>query len=63
MNKKGFELNLLGRSLLFLVLFIIGGIFGSASLPYFQGRFFISGIVFALAAMGLVQLIIHWPKN
>lgn len=60
MNKKGQELNFLGKAIVFISLFIFGGIIGSVSLPEFEGRFFISGLFFALAAGGFVRLIINW---
>ena len=44
----------------FLILFIIGGIIGSASLPEFPGRFFISGLLFAIFGTGAGVLIINF---
>lgn len=58
MNKKA-ELNLLGQAILFVTLFFFGGIIGSLSLPEFQGRFYISGLIFAAFAMGMGKLVIH----
>jgi len=63
MNKKGEELNLLGQALLFVILFFVGGFVGVLSLPAFPGRFYISGLVFGLAATGFVNLIIHWHHH
>jgi len=63
MNKKGQEFNFLGEAIIFIGLFFFGGIIGSLSLPDFQGRFFISGLVFALAAGGFVKLIINWHHH
>ncbi len=63
MNKKGQELNLLGQAVLFVVLFFIGGIIGSLSLPEFPGRFYISGLVFAAFGLGLGNIIIHWHHH
>ncbi|MBU2616764.1 MAG: hypothetical protein KKB79_02150 [Nanoarchaeota archaeon] len=59
MNKKGSEFNALGKAIIFVGLFFIGGILGSLSLPEFPGRFFISGLVFASFGMGLGNIIIH----
>jgi hypothetical protein len=50
---------ILGLGLVFLVLFIIGGISGSLSLPPFDGRFYISGIVFAIFSTGAGTLILR----
>lgn len=45
--------------LVFVVLVIIGGIIGSTSLPPFDGRFYISGIVFAIFGTGAGTLILR----
>lgn len=42
----------------FVALFIIGGTIGCASLPPFQGRFYISGFLFAVFGTGAGYLII-----
>lgn len=63
MNKKGQELNLLGQALLFVILFLIGGVIGTFSLLEFPGRFYISGLVFAAFALGLGNIIIHWHHH
>ena len=42
----------------FVVLFLIGGVLGSFSLPPFGGRFFISGLVFGAFGTGAGTLII-----
>lgn len=42
----------------FMVLFIIGGLIGSASLPPFEGRFFISGFLIAVFGTGAGTLIL-----
>jgi len=49
-------------AILFLFIFLIGGLIGTLSLPEFSGRFFISGFVIAVFALGFGRLIIHWPK-
>jgi hypothetical protein len=49
--------------IVFLVLFFIGGIIGSASLPSFDGRFFISGIVVAIFGTGAGTLILRGRIN
>ena len=63
MNKKGFELNVLGYAIVFIVTFIIGGIIGYISLPEFPGRFFISGLIFGAFATGagsfIMKVIFH----
>ena len=45
--------------LVFLGLVIIGGIIGYQSLPPFDGRFYISGIVFAIFGTGAGTLILR----
>jgi hypothetical protein len=42
----------------FLVLFLIGGIIGVIALPEFQGRFYISGIIFGAFGTGAGKLFI-----
>lgn len=54
---------ILGYGLVFLVLVIIGGIIGSLSLPPFEGRFYISGIVFAIFGTGAGTLILKGRIN
>ena len=54
---------ILELGLVFLVLFIMGGIFGSFSLPSFDGRFYISGIVFGIFATGAGTLILKGRLN
>ena len=61
MSKKG-EVNLLGQAIIFVVLFFIGAIIGSLSLPAFAGRFYISGLVFAAFGLGLGKLVLHGGK-
>ena len=60
MNKRAYELNILGYAIVFVVTFFIGGIIGSLSLPEFPGRFFISGIVFGAFATGAGSVIIKY---
>ena len=48
-NKKS---NILGFAIVFVVLFIIGGIIGFLSLPTFDGRFYISGFLLAVFGTG-----------
>lgn len=57
MNKKG--QNMLGGAIIFVVLFFFGGILGSASLPVFDGRFFVSGIIFASLGVGIGSVVLH----
>ena len=45
-------------AVVFVVLFLIGGAIGCASLPPFEGRFYISGLVFAIFATGAGTLIL-----
>ena len=47
----------------FFVLVIIGGIIGSLSLPPFDGRFYISGIVLAIFGTGAGTLILRGRIN
>lgn len=44
-------------AVVFVVLFLIGGTLGAASFPPFEGRFYISGLVFAIFATGAGTLI------
>ncbi|MCA9485912.1 MAG: hypothetical protein KC506_03650, partial [Nanoarchaeota archaeon] len=60
MNKKGSEFNSLGKAVIFIGLFFLGGIIGHFSLPEFPGRFFISGLVFAVAGMGFSSIVFHF---
>ncbi|MDD4353100.1 MAG: hypothetical protein PHN56_01445 [Candidatus Nanoarchaeia archaeon] len=39
-------------------IFLIGGIIGMASLPAFPGRFFVSGVVLSVIAVGGFSIII-----
>ena len=57
MNKKGQE-GIIAFAGIFLILFFIGGIIGSASFPDFPGRFFICGILLAIFGTGAGALII-----
>ena len=41
---------------IFVVLFIIGGLVGVSSLPEFEGRFFITGIIVAIFGTGAGNL-------
>ncbi len=50
-------------AIVFIVLFILGGIIGSASLPPFDGRFFISGFVVAVFGTGAGTVIIRAVIN
>ena len=59
MNKKAFELNILGVAVLFLILFFIGGIIGVLLLPEFPGRFYISGLIFGAFGTGAGKLILN----
>jgi len=43
----------------FFVLYVVGGIFGCISLPSFDGRFFISGMLFAIFGTGAGTLILR----
>jgi len=61
MNKKGQEI--IWFAIVFLVLFFIGGILGSLSLPEFSGRFYISGLLFAIFGTGAGALIIKVILN
>jgi hypothetical protein len=61
-NKRG-ELNLLGQAILFVILFIIGGIIGVLALPEFVGRFYISGLIFSIFGLGFGNVIIHWHHH
>jgi len=63
MNKKGEELNILGYALVFVVMFILGGIIGSISLPEFSGRFFISGLIFGAFATGAGTVVLKFIFN
>ena len=45
-------------AIVFVCLFLLGGTIGSLSLPAFAGRFFISGLVFAIFGTGLGKLFI-----
>lgn len=63
MNKKGQELNVLGYALVFLVMFMIGGIIGVFSLPEFSGRFFVSGLVFGVFATGAGTIVLKLVFN
>ena len=63
MNKKGQELNVLGYALVFLVMFIIGGIIGISSLPEFSGRFFVSGLIFGAFATGAGSMVLKFVFN
>ena len=57
MNSKG--QNLLGKAIIFVALFFIGGVLGSLSLPIFEGRFFISGLIFASLGVGVGSIVFH----
>ena len=50
--------NVMNFAVVFVVLFIVGGIVGSLSLPEFEGKFFISGFVFAVFGTGAGNLIL-----
>jgi hypothetical protein len=54
---------ILGYGIVFLGLVIIGGIIGSLSLPLFEGRFYISGIVLAIFGTGAGTLILSGRIN
>ena len=56
-NKKG--QNLFGQAVIFVALFFIGGVIGVLSLPAFEGRFYISGLVFAAFGLGLGNIVIN----
>ena len=44
-------------AVVFFILFIVGGIIGGLSLPDFDGRFFVSGLIFAAFGTGAGNLI------
>ncbi len=57
MNKKG--QNMLGQAIIFVGLFLVGGIISLFAVPVFPGRFFICGLLFAGAGMGLIKFVFH----
>ena len=63
MNKKGQGEEIAVYAVVFLILFFIGGIIGSLSLPEFSGRFFISGLILAIFGTGagvfIIKVIFH----
>ncbi len=63
MNKKGQGEEIVVYAVVFLGLFFIGGIIGSLSLSEFSGRFFISGLIFAIFGTGagafIIKIILH----
>ena len=58
MNKKG--QNLLGKAIIFVALFLIGGIISVFALPAFIGRFFICGLIFAAVGIGVTSVAFHF---
>jgi len=58
MNKKG--QNLLGKAIIFVALFFIGGIISVFALPTFTGRFFICGLIFAAVGIGVTSIAFHF---
>ena len=58
MNKKG--QNLLGKAIIFVALFFIGGIISVFALPPFTGRFFICGLIFAAVGIGVTSVAFHF---
>ena len=63
MNKNAQGGEIIVYAIVFVVLFFIGGIIGSFSLPEFSGRFYISGLVFSIFGTGagfvIIKLISH----
>ena len=57
MNKKG--QNLLGKAIIFVALFFMGGIISVFALPSFTGRFFICGLIFAAVGIGVTSVAFH----
>lgn len=58
MNKKSQGEEIVVYAVIFVILFIIGGFVGVISLPEFSGRFFISGLIFAIFGTGAGAFII-----
>lgn len=62
MNKKG-QQEILAYAIIFLILFIIGGVIGVLFLPPFPGRFYISGLIFGIFGTGagavLIKIIVN----
>ena len=58
MNKKG--QNLLGQAIIFVSLFFVGGIISLFALPEFTGRFFISGLIFAVLGIGVGKIVLNF---
>ncbi len=58
MNKKGQKL--LGKAIIFVALFFVGGIISVFALPAFTGRFFISGLIFAAVGIGVTSVVFHF---
>jgi len=48
----------LAYAIIFLMLFVIGGIIGVIFLPSFTGRFYISGLIFGILGTGAGTIII-----
>jgi len=62
-NKKGQGEEILAYAAVFVILFFIGGLIGSASLPDFSGKFFISGLLFVIFGTGAGTLVIKAVFN
>ncbi|OIO64946.1 hypothetical protein AUJ68_04495 [Candidatus Woesearchaeota archaeon CG1_02_57_44] len=62
-NKKGQIEEIIVYAIVFVVLFFVGGIIGSLSLPTFPGMFYISGLVFSIFGTGagifIIKLVMH----
>ena len=62
-NKKAQGGEILAYAIVFVALFFIGGIIGSLSLPAFEGRFYISGLIFSIFGTGagvfIFKLVLH----
>ena len=58
MNKKGQGAEIVVYAVVFVILFFIGGLIGVMSLPKFEGRFFISGLIFSIFGTGAGAFVI-----
>ena len=57
------ELNIAGYAFVFSLSFFFGGLIGILSLPVFPGRFFVTGLIFAIFATGAGSLIIQYTTR